>query len=67
MYMSTYIRNKNCHQYSYGFQNFMSSWGSGSKISNLQQVGDFSFFEPKSSLLVLKGSFNYVYTLKVHR
>ena len=25
----------------------MSSWGSGSKISNLQQVGDFSFFEPK--------------------
>ena len=25
--MSTCIRNKNCHQHSYGFQNFMSSWG----------------------------------------
>ena len=58
---------KICHQLCYGFESFMSSWGSGSKISNLQQVGDFSFFEPKSSLLVLKGSFNYVYTLRVHR
>ena len=27
-YISTYIRNKNSHQYSYGFQNFMSSLGS---------------------------------------
>ena len=43
MYMSTCIRNKNCHQHSYGFQNFMSSWGSWSKISKLQQVVDFSF------------------------
>ena len=67
MYMSTYIRNKNCHQYSYGFQNFMSSWGSWSKISKLQQVGDFSFFGYKSSLLVSKVSFNYVYTLRVYR
>ena len=31
MYMSTCIRNKNCHQHSYGFENFMSSWGSCSK------------------------------------
>ena len=52
MYMSTCIRNKNCHQHSYGFENFMSSWGSRSKISKLQQVGDFSFFGYKSSLLV---------------
>ena len=51
MYISTYIRNKNCHQHSYGFQNLMSSWGWGSKFSNLQQVGDFSFFGSKSSLL----------------
>ena len=67
MYMYTYIRNKNCHQYSYGFQNFMSSWGSWSKILKLQQVGDFYFFGSKSSLLVSKVSFNYVYTYRVHR
>ena len=67
MYMSTYIQNKNCHQYSYGFQNFMSRWESSSKISKLQQVGDFSFFGSKSSLLVSKVSFNYVYTFTVHR
>ena len=35
---------KNCHKHSYGFQNLMWSWGSWSKISKLQQVGDFSFF-----------------------
>ena len=63
MYIYTYIRNKNCHQYSYGFQNFMSSWGSWSKISKLQQVGDFSFFGYKSSFLVSKISFNYVYLM----
>ena len=45
----------------------MSSWGSWSKISKLQQVGDFSFFGYKSSLLVSKVSFNYVYTFTVHR
>ena len=67
MYMSTCIRNKNCHQHSYGFENFMSSWGSRSKISKLQQVGDFSFFGYKSSLLVYKVSFNYVFTCTVHR
>ena len=39
---------KNCHQNSYGFQNLMSSWGWGSKFSNLPQVGDFSFFGSKS-------------------
>ena len=49
MYMYTYIRNKNCHQHSYGFQNFMSSWGSWSKFSKLKQVGDFSIFRSKSS------------------
>ena len=49
MYISTYIRNKNCHQHSYGFQNLMSSWGWGSKFSILKQVGDFSIFGSKSS------------------
>ena len=48
MYISTYIRNKNCHQHSYGFQNLMSSWGWGSKFSNLQQVGNFSIFGSNS-------------------
>ena len=32
MYISTYIRNNNCHQHSYGFQNLMSSWGLGNII-----------------------------------
>ena len=58
---------ENCHQHSYRFQNFMSSWGSWSKISKSKQVGDFSFFGSKSSLLVSKVSFNYVYTFRVHR
>ena len=49
IYLLIYIL-KNCHQHSYGFQNFMSSWGSWSKISKLQQVGDVSFFRSKSSL-----------------
>ena len=61
------IQNKNCHQHSYGFQNFMSSWGSCSKISKLQQVGDFSFFGSKRSLLVSKISFNFLHTLWVYR
>ena len=43
------------------------SWGSWSKISKLQQVGDFSFCGSKSSLLVSKVSFNYIYTFRVHR
>ena len=30
VYIFLYItRNKNCHQHSYGFQNWMSSWGVG--------------------------------------
>ena len=45
-YLYIYIL-KNCHQHSYGFQNFMPSWGSLSKISQLQLVGDFSFFTLK--------------------
>ena len=48
MYRSTYIRNKNCHQHSYGFENLMSSWGCGSKFPNLQQVGEFSILGSKS-------------------
>ena len=69
MFIPTYIYNilKNCYQHSYWFQNFMSSWGSWSKNSKLQQVGDFSFFGSTSSLLVPKVSFNYVYTFKVNR
>ena len=47
-YRYTFTRNKNCHQHSYGFQNLMSSWGSGSKISKLHQVGDFSLFLSKN-------------------
>ena len=50
IYILKYIL-KICHQHSYGFQNFMSSWGSWSKISKLEQVGDFSFFGSKSTLL----------------
>ena len=30
----------------------MTSWGSWSKISKLQQVGDVSFFRSKSSLFI---------------
>ena len=68
MYIPAYIYIlRICHQYAYGFQNFTSSWGSWSKISKLQQVGDFYFFGYKSSLLVSKVSFNYVYTLTVPR
>merc|ERR1711973_1015838 len=39
---------KNCHQQCYGFQNLMSNWGWGSKISDLQQVGDYFFLGSKS-------------------
>ena len=44
MYIPTCIYNTNCQKRSYGFQNLISSWESWSKISKLQQVGDFSFF-----------------------
>ena len=66
MYKPTCIL-KNCNQDPYGFKKFISSWGSWSKISKLLQVGDFSFFGSKSSLLVSKVSFNYVYTFMVNR
>ena len=66
IYLLLYIL-KNCYQDPYRFQNFMSSWGSWSKISKLMQVRDFSFFGYKSSLLVSRVSFNYVYTFTVHR
>ena len=64
MYMSTYVRNKNCHQYSYGFQNFMSSWGSWSKISKLQQVGDVSLFRSKSSLFIFTNTWEAFFAKK---
>ena len=56
--LSDYLENvytyiyilKNCHQHSYGFQNFMRSWGSWWKKSKLQKVTDVSFFRSKSSL-----------------
>ena len=54
---------KKCHQHSYVFQNFMSSWGRGSNFSNLQQVGDFSTFGSKSSHVQgvnLKGIFIFL-------
>ena len=57
MYISTYIQNENCHQHSYGFQNLMSSWGSGSKFSNLQQVGDFSILGSKSVMFFIAKGF----------
>ena len=63
MYISTCIQNKNCHKHSYGFKNLMSSWGSWSKISKLQQVGDFSIFGSKSSHVqgvILKGIFLFL-------
>ena len=41
MYIYTFIRNKNCHQYSYGFQNSMSSWGVGVRFSKLPYSHDF--------------------------
>ena len=40
---------KNCLQYSYGFQNLMSSWGSGKKNSKSLQVGRFFTFSYKTS------------------
>ena len=52
MYIPTYIYIlKNCNQDPYGFENLISSWGSWSKISKLQQVGDF-FFDLKVSFLI---------------
>ena len=65
MYISTYIRNQNCHQHSYGFQNFMSSWGSWSKISKLQQVGDVSFFRSKSSLFIFTNTWEAFFCEKI--
>ena len=47
-YIPTYTCDKNCHKNSHGFQNWMSSWGCGSKFTNLEQVCDFSIFGSKS-------------------
>ena len=65
MYVPTCILNKNCHQYSYRFQNFMSSWGWGSKFSNLQHVGDFSIFGSKSSFSGEVGGIKFEFWLGV--
>ena len=51
----TYVRLyivKNFHQDSYWFKNLISSWGSWSKISKLQQVGDVIDFRSKSLLFI---------------
>ena len=54
----TYLYTKgNSHQHCYGFQNLMSSWGSGSKFSNLQQVGDFSILDSKSVIFYIAEGF----------
>ena len=50
VYILKYIV-KNCHQHCYGFQNLMSSWGWGSKFSNLLHGDDFSILGSKSSHL----------------
>ena len=53
MYIPTYIYIlKICIQDPYGFKNLISSWGSWSKISKLQQVGDVIDFRSKSSLSI---------------
>ena len=47
-YIPTYIHViKDFHQHSSGFQNLMSSWGWGNKISKLPEVRDFSIFGSK--------------------
>ena len=51
IYLLIYIL-KNCNQDPYGFKNLISSWGSWSKISKLQQVGDVIDFRSKSSLFI---------------
>ena len=48
MYIYTCIRNKNCHQQSYGFQNLMSSWGLGNIIFEITIfTWVFKFLVPK--------------------
>ena len=55
IYIPNYIYIlKNCHQHSYGFQNFMTSWGSWSKISKLKQVRDFFIFGSKLVIFFTK-------------
>ena len=66
MHISTCISNKSCHRQYYGFQNLMSSWGWGSKFSNLKQVGDFSICGSKSSHLqgvILKIGYFYFFVV----
>ena len=57
IYIYTCIQNKSCRQQSYGFQNLMQSWGSGSNFSNLQQVGDFSILGSKSVTFYFSSGF----------
>ena len=57
---------KNCHQHSYGFQNFMTSWGSWSKISKIKQVGVVSFFRSKSSLFIFTTTWEQCFFFQWH-
>ena len=47
---------KICHHYSYGFQNLMSSWGVGARISRLPFSHDFFKIIPK--VRCLKNTFD---------
>ena len=51
MYMSTCMRNENCHQQSYGFESFMSTWGRGQKFKNHCRV-TFLFLGLKVRFLI---------------
>ena len=59
MYRPTYNILKNCNQNPYGFKNLISSWGSWSKISKLQQVGDVIDFRSKSSLFIFTNTWEH--------
>ena len=50
-----------------GFKISCQFGGRGQKFQNYNRQVIFLFFGSKSSLLVSKVSFNYVYTLRVHR
>ena len=53
IYVLIYIL-KNCHQYSYGFQNLMSSWGWGNTILKITLCKlIFKYLDPKLSFFFL--------------
>ena len=45
----------------------MSSWGAGSKISKLEQVGDFFIFGSKSSLFIFTGRWEAFFCEKLKK